>query len=270
MTPSPSENNTPTPAKSSATPIDWQKIRAISFDLDDTLWPVWPTITRAEQALLEWFKAHAPATAEQFPKPESLRTLRDQVQQNRPDLRHDLGGMRREAIRLALLQTGHDESRSAAVTETAHQVFYQARQQVDFYDDALDCLTFLSARFPLVSLSNGNADVHAIGCGHFFKANFSAHLAGCAKPDPRFFQMAAASQGLTCEQVLHVGDDAHLDVVGALLAGMSAVWLNREGKDWPASAQAVLGAPRPAPEALPPHLMLSNLTQLCELISALY
>ncbi len=248
----------PSPSAAHAAPFDWRQIRAISFDLDDTLWPVWPTIARAEQALLDWFREHAPATAEQFPKPESLRTLRDEVQRTRPDMQHDLGGMRREAIRLALLQTGHDEARSEALTESAHQVFYKARQQVAFYDDAWVCLTFLSQRYPLVSLSNGNADVHAIGCGHFFKANFSAHLAGCAKPDPRFFQMAAASQGLRCEQVLHVGDDAHLDVVGAVSAGMPAVWLNREGKDWPASAQAALTPDRPRP------WVLSNLTQLCE------
>jgi phosphoglycolate phosphatase-like HAD superfamily hydrolase len=29
-------------------------IQAISFDLDDTLWPVAPTITGAEQDLLNW------------------------------------------------------------------------------------------------------------------------------------------------------------------------------------------------------------------------
>ena len=34
--------------------IDFFKIKAISFDLDDTLWPVWPTIGRAEEALAQW------------------------------------------------------------------------------------------------------------------------------------------------------------------------------------------------------------------------
>jgi putative hydrolase of the HAD superfamily len=33
--------------------------------------------------------------------------------------------------------------------------------------------------------------------------------------------------------VLHIGDDAHLDGLGALRAGMQTVWLNREGADWP-------------------------------------
>lgn len=246
--------------------FELQQIRAISFDLDDTLWPVWPTIARAEQVLLDWLKEHAPATAKQFPQPESLRALRDEVQQTRPDLHHDLGGMRREAIRLALCRSGHDEARSEALTAQAHQVFYNARQQVEFYADALAALQFLSERFPLVSLSNGNADVHAIGCGHFFKATFSAHLAGCAKPDPRFFQMAAASQGLRCDEVLHVGDDAHLDVVGAALAGMPTVWLNRDGKVWPDSAERTFSGAVTPPLHRPWEL--SNLTQLCDWVSA--
>jgi FMN phosphatase YigB (HAD superfamily) len=37
------------------------------------------------------------------------------------------------------------------------------------FDDALPALEFLASRYPLVSLSNGNADVNARGIGHFFQ-----------------------------------------------------------------------------------------------------
>ena len=43
--------------------LDLSRIRAITLDLDDTLWPVWPTIHRAEQVLSDWLMQHAPATA---------------------------------------------------------------------------------------------------------------------------------------------------------------------------------------------------------------
>lgn len=36
------------------------QIRAISLDLDDTLWPIWPTIAKAEGVLLQWLAQHAP------------------------------------------------------------------------------------------------------------------------------------------------------------------------------------------------------------------
>ena len=54
--------------------LDIAKIRGISFDLDDTLWPIWPTIERAEKALLDWLGAHAPMAAALFANPGALRT----------------------------------------------------------------------------------------------------------------------------------------------------------------------------------------------------
>ena len=77
-------------------------IKAISFDLDDTLWPVWPAIERAEATLLQWLADHAPATAARYPTTLALRTLRGQLEAERPDLLHDLSALRRESIRLAL------------------------------------------------------------------------------------------------------------------------------------------------------------------------
>ena len=44
--------------------LDASRIKAISLDLDDSLWPIWPVITRAELALQEWLRPQAPATAE--------------------------------------------------------------------------------------------------------------------------------------------------------------------------------------------------------------
>ena len=34
--------------------LNLTKIKAITLDLDDTLWPIWPAIERAEAALSEW------------------------------------------------------------------------------------------------------------------------------------------------------------------------------------------------------------------------
>ena len=57
--------------------LDTSCIRAISIDLDDTLWPIWPTIAKAEQVLLHWLTLHAPATARLFANTEALRAIRN-------------------------------------------------------------------------------------------------------------------------------------------------------------------------------------------------
>jgi putative hydrolase of the HAD superfamily len=39
--------------------------------------------------------------------------------------------------------------------------------------------------------------------------------------------------GVEPHQVLHIGDDPLADVVGARRAGLQAVWLNRDAREWP-------------------------------------
>ncbi|MBM3387753.1 MAG: HAD family hydrolase, partial [Betaproteobacteria bacterium] len=117
----------------------------------------------------------------------------------------------------------------------AFEVFFAERQRVDLFGDALPALAFWSARYPVVALSNGNADVHRVGIGAHFHASVSAREAGVAKPDARIFEAAARAAGVPPEAVLHVGDDASLDAVGALAVGMQVAWVNREGHAWPHS-----------------------------------
>jgi putative hydrolase of the HAD superfamily len=223
------------------------RIRAISLDLDDTLWPIWPTIAKAEAVLLNWLAEHAPRTAAHLGDTARVRALRHEIVELRPDLRADLSGLRRESIRLALTRAGDDP----ALAEPAFDEFFAARQRVELFDDALPALQFLSQRWPVVALSNGNANVHVVGIGQHFCASLSASDAGMAKPDARFFHAAAEAAGVAPEHVLHIGDDAALDALGAMDAGMHAVWLNRGGVAWPH-------------EGREPHITVASLSQLCQ------
>jgi HAD superfamily hydrolase (TIGR01549 family) len=227
--------------------LDPLKIKAISFDLDDTLWPIWPTIERAEKALHDWLTVRAPMTAALFSNPAALRDIRAEMSLVRPDLKHDMSALRRESIRLALYRAGDDP----LLADDAFEVFFAERQRVELFDDALPALEFLSARFPLVAVTNGNADVHRVGLARFFRAAISAREFGVGKPDPRIFHAAAGAVDVTPEFVLHVGDDATLDALGALNAGMQAAWLNRGDSAWPHPDE--------------PHVMLMHLAELVDL-----
>ncbi len=230
--------------------LDVKRIAAISLDLDDTLWPIWPTIERAERVLHEWLVGQAPKTASLLVTPGVLRELREATAQERSDLAHDLSALRRESIRAALRRAGEDP----ALADPAFDIFFAERQRVTLYDDALPALKWLSERYPLVAISNGNADVHQTGVGRWFRAAFNARAFGSGKPHAPIFRAAAASVGLLPKDVLHVGDDAALDVVGALDAGMQAAWLVRDERPWEHGAR--------------PQLIVPNLHALCMALGA--
>jgi FMN hydrolase / 5-amino-6-(5-phospho-D-ribitylamino)uracil phosphatase len=198
------------------------QIAALTIDLDDTLWPVWPAIQRAEQQLHAWLVDHAPRMA-QTHDVQGLRTLRDQVAQERPEWGHDFTAVRLESLRRGLAQHGYDTD----LAEPAFEVFYAARHNVNFYADVEPALARLSRRFPLLALSNGNARLDRVGLEGFFVGTVSAKEVGVAKPNARIFQHACNVLKLPASQVLHVGDDLDLDVAGAVASGLQAVWICR-------------------------------------------
>ncbi|MEK8027722.1 HAD family hydrolase [Pseudaquabacterium rugosum] len=213
------------PAAASTPSFDPASLQAITLDLDDTLWPVWPAIDRAEAVLHDWLRVHAPATAARHDT-AALRRLREAVALERPDWvrAHDLGAMRLESIRRALVAAGDDP----ALAAPAFELFLEHRQRVDLYPDVLPALRRLAARWPLVALSNGNADIQRVpGIGELFVGAVSAFRLGCGKPEAAAFEAACAVVGAAPARTLHVGDDAALDVDGALDAGLQAAWVER-------------------------------------------
>lgn len=229
--------------------LDISRIKAICLDLDDTLWPIWPTIAHAEERLQAWLLTRAPVTAAALGRPEQRHALRLQANANWPERQHDLSFMRYEMIRLCLQHSAEDQD----LADEAFEVFFAARQEVSLFDDAHAALAALSARWPLLALSNGNANVERIGIGRYFTASVNARDAGAAKPDPRIFALAAATLQLAPQHILHVGDDAQMDVLGALQAGMQTAWVNRTGQVWD------------LPQL--PHVSVGDMAELCKLLA---
>ena len=202
--------------------------QAIVFDLDDTLWPVGPTILRAEHAMRDFLAERYPRVLELHTL-ESMRDLRARMAAEHPAMRHDFTWLRTRALLEHAREAGYPDE----MAREAFEVFYRARNRVDLYDDVLPALERLSARFRLFAVSNGNADLAAVGIASWFEGSLAAREAGCLKPDPRIFQLLLERAGLAPYDALHVGDDPLADVEGARRAGLDAVWVNRRGDPWP-------------------------------------
>jgi FMN hydrolase / 5-amino-6-(5-phospho-D-ribitylamino)uracil phosphatase len=203
--------------------MNFPAVRALTLDLDDTLWPIAPAIARAEIVLHRWLVEHAPATAARYDI-VALRAMRDEVARTQPAIAHDFSAVRQESLRLALLAAGEDE----ALAVGAFEAFFAARHELEFYPEVEEALRRLAARFPLLALSNGNAEIARTALAPWFRGGLSARELGYGKPDPRIFHEACRRLGCGPHEVLHVGDDLALDALGARSAGLHTFWLRRE------------------------------------------
>jgi 2-haloalkanoic acid dehalogenase type II len=225
-------------------------VRALCFDLDNTLWDVWPVIRRAEQRMYAFL-------AERYPRVvalvtlEAMREARERVAERFPEMKHDFSFLRKQALRDHALHCGYDER----LVEEAFAEFIKARNEVDLYPDVLPGLERLKQRYRLFTATNGNADLKSIGLAHFFERTVNAREVGALKPAPAMFHRAIAGTDLAPQEVVYVGDDPALDVEGARRAGMRAVWVDRMQLEWPQGLD-------------PPSHRVTNLTELIELLAA--
>jgi FMN hydrolase / 5-amino-6-(5-phospho-D-ribitylamino)uracil phosphatase len=215
-------------------------IEAVVLDLDDTLWPIAPVINRAEKALARWIVDNAPTVAAQWDV-NTLKLLRASLVAANPRLKNDVMGLRRGTIAAAFADAGAPPEQA----EEAFEFFRGERQKVEFYPDAMPALERLRRRYRLGVISNGFADVNAIGIGGHFDAVVSAHEVGISKPDPRIFEAFVERMGLAPGAMIYVGDDPANDVLAPQAAGFHSAWINRAGHTWPEDMNPA-GAPAPA------------------------
>ncbi|MBA1147141.1 HAD-IA family hydrolase [Ectothiorhodospiraceae bacterium WFHF3C12] len=225
-------------------------VRAVSFDLDFTLWDLTNVIPAAEERTMAFLAERAPEVAARYDA-AAMRELRDVVMAEQPGLRHNLTELRKACMRRALESVGY---RDESLVEAAFDVFLEGRHRVHMYDDAVPTLKRLRGQVAVGAVTNGNADIDRIGLQGFFDFRVSAIDVGAAKPDRLVFEAACHRAGVAPHQMLHVGDEPESDVIGAARYGMVAVWLNRSGELWPEHVEAV------------PHVQVRSLDEVVELV----
>ena len=205
-------------------------LRAVAFDLDNTLWDVDPVLARAEERWLAWLREHCPRIPERLSL-DDLRASRLALAAREPHNAHDFSYLRIASLAQHARECGYDES----ISEAAFEIFIAARNQLDLFADVRPGLNRLRVRYALASLSNGNADLGRIGVADLFSVSLNARSVGAAKPDRRCFERLVQDLNLAPHEVIYVGDDPLLDVEAARSAGLLTAWMNRTHQVWPAS-----------------------------------
>jgi len=225
-------------------------IRALSFDLDDTLWDCAPAIRHAEATLHAWFARETPRVLEHHDR-ESLIAFRADIAAEHPHLRGDVTAMRRTGIARLLAEHDYPEP----LLDEAFAVFHRARSEVVLYDGVPEALAALGRRYRMAAITNGNADLEQIGLAGHFAFTLAASLELAPKPAPEMFELCLERFGIAAHELLHIGDNVSTDVGGAQRAGVRALWFNGRDEGWP--------------EALPPpDFEVRSIAGLAELLGA--
>lgn len=86
---------------------------------------------------------------------------------------------------------------------------------------------------PMAVLTNGestqqNQKLLQLGIAHYFELILASDELLEFKPHPSSFLSISSFFGVEPHEVLYVGDNLEIDVIGATTAGLRAIWINRE------------------------------------------
>lgn len=201
-------------------------IKALSFDLDDTLYDNKPIIAGAEQALINWLIERNLQFARL--SKQGWRELRQQAE-NIVGRQRGVSVIRHTQLMLAGKLLGLPAQEATKHAEQGLAFFLTKRSDFQVPSASIAVLAALKAKYRLIAITNGNVDCQRLGLDRFFEHTLLAGEDGPPKPAPDLFWQACHRLKLAPRSVLHVGDQLDTDISGAKLAGLQACWLNSAG-----------------------------------------
>lgn len=249
---------------------DFSLVRAIYFDLDDTLCAYWDA---TKVALRQAFDAHPVADQD---TEDMVRHWASAFRDFAPTLKQTgwyegylKSGepTRIEQMRLTLMRVGIDDPIHA---RNLSQTYMELRDvALALFPDALDLLDYLKSKYPLGLITNGPADIQrqevvTLNLESYFEPRvFIEGEIGEGKPLQTVFKKAQDAVGVEAHEILFVGNSYDHDVAPAIKAGWRTIWVRRESDVPPSADPATESKPKNKPQGAPdPDAIVDNLSIL--------
>jgi len=196
--------------------------KALTFDLDDTLYDNWPIIRNAEMQLRQFLEENHPDIASLgnsgWQAARRLCIAKD------TRLASDMTRLRKAVLSQLASDTGYTLSAQKALAEDAYEVFYHTRSNFSINETIYSLLESLKKKCPLIAITNGNVDLERVGIADLFEVSFQASIDHPMKPDASMFNAAIKHLDVPAADIMHVGDHLIKDVWGAHQLGMQTAW----------------------------------------------
>jgi putative hydrolase of the HAD superfamily len=230
-------------------------IKALSFDLDDTLYENHSLMLQAEKKLQSYLKNHYPLTEQM--RIADWRKIKFYHLTHSPELASDMGELRRRTLYTGLQQRGYKDAELEHAVADCFDYFYYQRSHFKVNETICSLLSELARKVPLVAITNGNVNLQQIGIADYFSHCFKANLTQPMKPHRMMFDLASKALGISAGNILHIGDNLEKDVMGAIAAGMQSAWYACN-RDMHINQERI---------TILPHIQLHSLSELADLIS---
>jgi putative hydrolase of the HAD superfamily len=217
------------------------RIRAIFFDLDDTLCKRKEASKKARDYALNYLLSKHPelvkhdlALAYNSIVVGTLKLVRAGTLSFKE---YQVGKFRR------LLRKFEIKDEELAI-ELRERYYTKVVEELELFPEILPTLKRLNQKFLLGIITDGNqehqlAQIEKLGIKKFFRFICVSDEVGFSKPAKEIFLYSLRKSDLKPEEVLYVGDSQLADVVGAKRVGMKVVWINRIGE------RLIEGVPKP-------------------------
>ncbi|SPT69262.1 flavin mononucleotide phosphatase [Anaerobiospirillum thomasii] len=233
------------------------RLKALSFDLDDTVYDNVPAIHKAEVDFCLYLqqKYDLPAfTASQSFWAES----KAQVLKLDRSLEGDVTLCRAKALQHGFLKLGVPLSSFDEALELVNHFIFMRSSNIKVDIDVIELLRRLKERYVLVAISNGNVDTRILQLDEIFEFDLRPkHGQWRQKPYSDLFDEFLQRYKLKPSEVLHVGDDPVTDVLGSVQAGFNSacIYKGYAGKSHGFDYYRAL-----------PHVVLKDVFELRELL----
>ena len=206
------------------------QIKHIFFDLDHTLWD-FETNSSKTFALI-------------FERNELDLNFNDFIEVYKP-INHKYWKLFREdkvskkELRYFRLKEAFDAIRFEASDEVIHTLSKDyitfLSQHNALFDNAIEVLEYLGDRYNLHIITNGFEEVqykkmHNSKLLPFFDKIITSEKVGVKKPNPKIFEYAMEISGALSNESIMIGDNFEADILGAINAGMQAIFCEFNGE----------------------------------------
>ncbi len=249
---------------------DFSQVRAVYFDLDDTLCAYWDA---TKIGLRQSFDTHpVPGLSTD----EMVRHWAAAFREFAPTLKKtgwyegylkSGEATRIEQMRLTLERVGVQDANHA---HDLGQTYMELRDKaLVLFPDALDLLDYLKPKYPMGLITNGPADIQrqeiaTLNLGAYFEPRiYIEGEMGEGKPLASVFGRAREAVGLEPHEILFVGNSFDHDIAPAIQYGWRTVWVRRDSDVPPSADPETESKPKEKPEGSPdPDAVVDHLSIL--------